>query len=91
MANEPVSLKGAAGLVKSHTVTQDSETTVMRSGQDMQDVAGFVARQESGCAGRAGVMRGIFAFRGRSVHQRPHRLDRRQCGEFNTRDGELNG
>ena len=91
MAIDPKPISGAAGLVKSHTITQDSETTVMRSGQDMQDVAGFVARQELGCQGRAGVMRGIFAFRGRSVHQRPHRLDRRQCGEFNTRDGELNG
>ena len=91
MPIDPTPISGAAGLVKRHDVSQDSETTVMRSGQDMQDVAGFVARQETGCAGRAGVMRGIFSFRGRSVHQRPHRLDRRHCGEFNTRDGELNG
>jgi len=90
MAIDPTPISGAAGLVKSHTITQDSETTVMRSGQDMQDVAGFVARQEAGCQGREGVLRSIFQMRGKSMSQRGDRT-RNDCGEFNTRDGELNG
>jgi len=90
MAIDPKPISGAAGLVKSHSITQDSEITVMRSGNDMQDVAGFVARQEAGCEGRAGVLRSIFQMRGRSVTNRGERR-RNPCGEFNTRDGELNG
>ena len=90
MPIDPTPISGAAGLVKRHDISQDSESTVMRSGQDMQDVAGFVARQELGCQGRAGVLRSIFQMRGKSIIQSGDRT-RRDCREFNTRDGELNG
>ena len=90
MPIDPTPISGAAGLAKSHTVTQDGETTVMRSGQDMQDVAGFIARQETGCKGREGVIRSVFQVNVKSVSKSGNRT-RNDCGEFNTRDGELNG
>lgn len=91
MAIDPTPISGAAGLVKSHTVTQDSETTVMRTGADMQDTAGFVARQSHGCKGQNGTLKSIFRMRGKSQTSSLQHPNSRDCGEFNTRDGELNG
>ena len=91
MAIDPTPISGAAGLVKSHSITQDSETTVMRTGDDMQATASFIARQET--KGRQNdVLRSVFRMNGVSrVESGRVSQFRRDCGEFNRRDGELNG
>ena len=66
---DPTPIKGAAGLVKSHSITQDSETTVMRSGKDILATAGAIASIDNGCdaASRKSVMKGVFGTRAKST------------------------
>lgn len=66
MAIDTTALSGATGLVKSHTVTSDSETTVMRSIDEVKALDQFLTGKAVGCnrAARAGVMRSIFGVVG---------------------------
>lgn len=66
MAIDTTPLNGATGLVKSHSVTSDSETTVMRSMDDIKALDQFLTGKAVGCsrASRAGVMRSIFGVVG---------------------------
>jgi hypothetical protein len=57
-------LEGEAGLVRSTTISSDSQTTTMRDGNDLINLAKYQERDAS-CDVRAGSMRGIFMFRGK--------------------------
>lgn len=65
---DPTPITGAAGLVKSHSVTQDGETTVMRTGRDLLDTAHAIESLNSSCntTKRTSILKGIFNVRGRS-------------------------
>lgn len=69
MANiDPTPIKGAAGLVKSHTVSQDSEKTDMRTGKDILETAQAISAIENSCDGvkQSKVLKGIFRTRAKS-------------------------
>lgn len=88
MANiETAIIEGAAGLVKSHTVTQDSETTVMRTGKDLQELQRFINSTECDPTAQSNVFKSLFRGRGKSVKFTGSHF----TGQFNTRDGEVNG
>lgn len=103
MPDEITSIKSAAGLltnengelngiaaIKQHEVTQDSEKTTRASGKDLQDTAIFAASSKNSCnaTARMNVARSIFSMRGQSM---TYRTQNATGGEFNTKDGELNG
>ena len=60
--NVDVEALGDAALVKSHSVTSDSETTVMRTGADLLDYARFVGGQASTGQQQCAV-RNVFGMR----------------------------
>ena len=63
MADKPDTITGAAGTVRSTSITSDSQSTTMRTGKDLQDLAKFLERDVT-CANRTNAMAGIFNYRG---------------------------
>ena len=62
MAIDPTPIEGAAGLVKTTSISSDSQTTTMRTGADLRDLANFLDR-DMPCDSQVKAMAGVFRFR----------------------------
>ena len=60
--NIDVAALGDAALIKSHSVTSDSETTVVRSAKDLRELALFVGGQAS-CSQQQNAIANCFGTR----------------------------
>lgn len=87
---DPTPIEGAAGLVKSTTISTDSQTTVMRTGKDILETASAAASLRNSCnaTARKNILGSVFGVRGKS---NSYKDGSNLVGEFNTKDGELNG